>query len=114
MSAKITSMILMSAAARYRSGESLRELAIEYGCSTEGLRTAIKSTYPKIAMQRQHVRQCAKMKSSPHCGQIDRGPRLPPPEVMAEAIRAMSAPRDITAIICGDPPLGRRAIDRRP
>lgn len=113
MNAKITSLILMSSAARYRDGESLRELAIEYGCSTEGLRTAIKSTYPGLAIQRRMAARARQMKSSPHCGQIDRGPRLPPPEVMAEAIRAMAAPRDITAIICGDPPLGRSALSRR-
>jgi hypothetical protein len=36
----------------------------------------------------------------------------PPPHVLEEAMRAMAAPRELTAILCGDPPLGRSALDR--
>lgn len=37
----------------------------------------------------------------------------PPPEVIAEAAAAYSAPRDLTAMIAGDPPRGRSALDQR-
>ena len=37
----------------------------------------------------------------------------PSPEAVAEWHRALAAPRDITSILMGDPPLGRRAIDHR-
>lgn len=45
--------------------------------------------------------------------ETDRGGRSePPPEVLEEANRAAMAPRTLTAIMFGDPPPGRRAIDR--
>ncbi len=37
----------------------------------------------------------------------------PPPEVIWEAIQRAKAPRSITAIICGDPPLIASALGKR-
>ncbi len=38
---------------------------------------------------------------------------IPPDFVTAERERAMNAPLSITAFVCGDPPLGRSALDKR-
>jgi hypothetical protein len=37
----------------------------------------------------------------------------PPDEVLAEARRAYAAPRTVTQVICGDPPLGRSSLDKK-
>jgi hypothetical protein len=37
----------------------------------------------------------------------------PPPEVIIDAIKRASAPRTLTAIICGDPAPGFSALERR-
>jgi hypothetical protein len=45
-----------------------------------------------------------------------RGPylgKLPPAHVMDEAERRRNAPHTITSLVCGDPPVGFRALDRR-
>lgn len=36
-----------------------------------------------------------------------------PPEVIADAVRRSNAPRSLTAMLCGDPPFGYSAYDRR-
>lgn len=37
----------------------------------------------------------------------------PPPEVLAERDATLSLPRTLTSLLCGDPPPGRSALDRR-
>lgn len=36
-----------------------------------------------------------------------------PPEVIADSVRRSDAPRSLTAMLCGDPPPGYSALDRR-
>jgi hypothetical protein len=36
-----------------------------------------------------------------------------PPTVIEEAVKRMAAPRDLTGVICGDPPKGYSALERR-
>ena len=104
--------IIQASALRYRKGERMADLAIEYGHSIEGLRTAMRRHYPGIGRIRKYARDRKEHTDSPHCGQVRfSGP--PPPEVIAEAARAYAAPRDVTAVICGDPLPGRSARDRR-
>ncbi len=45
--------------------------------------------------------------------QMQQIPIEPPPEVIWEAIQRAMAPRSITAIICGDPPLIASALGKR-
>ena len=40
-------------------------------------------------------------------------PSYIPPEVIEEAVKRLSAPRDVTQAICGDPPKGFSALERR-
>jgi hypothetical protein len=37
----------------------------------------------------------------------------PPPEVLADAARRATAPRSLTALLCGDPEPGRSMLDQR-
>jgi hypothetical protein len=104
--------IIQAAARRYRKGERMGDLAREYGHSIEGLRGAMRRHYPGLGRISKHTRDPKESTGAPHCGQV-RGDEPPPPEVTAEAIRAYTAPRDVTAILCGDPLPGRSARDRR-
>jgi hypothetical protein len=104
--------IIQAAALRYRRGERMEDLAGEYGRSIEGLRTAMRRHYPGLGRISKHAMDRKEHAGSPHCGQV-RGNARPPPEVIAEAMRAYAVPRDVTAMVCGDPLPGRSAWDRR-
>lgn len=46
-------------------------------------------------------------------GRTEPAPAIPP-SVIDEAKRRLAAPKTLTGWICGDPPIGFRALDRRP
>jgi hypothetical protein len=55
---------------------------------------------PRVQFPKNHVAECVV-------------PVVVPDEVMAERESRLSAPRSLTALICGDPPVGFSALERR-
>lgn len=61
------------------------------------------SCYMKIARDRYRHGVDVRVEASP----------VVPPQVIHEAVQRMTAPRDLTGVICGDPPKGFSALERR-
>jgi len=70
--------------------------------------TARKRAEAKAAYKRTNEEYRAKLK-----GKWVPDRNVPPPEVIEDAIRRATAPRSITAILCGDPCPGFSALDRK-
>ena len=104
-------------------GMSWCELARTLNIPEKSLRASIDPDYAQnLRAQRYRARQriMAKVADERRTfirrAQIETYPRIEPPAaVIAERDRAEAAAelRDLTALICGDPPKGRSALDRR-
>jgi len=97
--------------AAYCRGDSCERIGRDFGISRYRVDQLIRMHAPNVirpkgvaAMLAAQAR--AKLSSAPPSS----SPRDPPPDVMAEAIRASRAPRTLTAEICGDPPPQRSAL----
>lgn len=100
--------------AAYCRGESCERIGLAFGISRYRVDQLIRMHAPNVIRPKGVAAMLAaqaRAKLSPVAPSSS--PRDPPPEVMAEAMRASRAPRTLTAEICGDPPRGRSALDQR-
>jgi hypothetical protein len=90
-----------------------RKLSLQYGVSRERIRkirTDASHERQRAMWRDRQEREWRRPPGSPKIYAVD---RRPPPEVLAEAAAVAAAPRTLGMVMCGDPPIGRRALDRK-
>jgi hypothetical protein len=99
--------ILLKAMRLRAQGFGWTTIAKETGVNNHRIRTAVDPSFKfkrnATARERMSVGKTHRVMQ----------PELVPWDIFAEAERAYSAPRTLTAILMGDPPAGRSALDKK-
>lgn len=87
-------------------------IAQEFGMKSETLRRRVDPAYAEKRASRRRQKYVPRFD---RYERIENGPRRVdvPHDVMAEREKRLMAPRSLTASICGDPPEGYSALERR-
>lgn len=98
-------------------GKTPDEIAQELGCSALRVKSRLvreRMTEEQRAAQAQRKKEWIKKNTVDyrHCSE-NRASSRPPPDLIEDAQRRSLAPRSITSMLCGDPPKGYSALDRR-